>query len=292
VVVSRGELIEIGGSFRIPDIMHASGARLCEVGTTNRTHLADYDRALGPATALVMKVHPSNYRVVGFASSVELPELAALARERELAVIEDLGSGAIVDLSRFGVTHEPLIAERIRAGADLVLASGDKLLGGPQCGIAVGRKDLVDRLRRDPMKRAMRCDKLTLAALEATLRIYRFSPAPETEIPVLRLLARPAGELHAIASAAAALLEAALGDRLSFSVVASQAEVGSGAQPGSFLPSFAVAVRGADMDANAIERLFRSSDPPVLGRIEHDVLLLDVRAIDDPHDLVAHVPAE
>ncbi|MFN2427069.1 MAG: L-seryl-tRNA(Sec) selenium transferase, partial [Candidatus Binatia bacterium] len=212
VVVSRGELIEIGGSFRIPDIMAAGGARLREVGTTNRTHLADYRKAIGPDTALLMKVHASNYRIVGFSSSVELAELAALAAAHPgVYVVEDLGAGAIVDLAAHGLAPEPVIGDRLRAGADLVLASGDKLLGGPQCGIVVGRGELVERLRRSPLRRALRCDKLTLAALEATLALYRFSPEPEREIPTIRYLQRPIDELRRVGEAALVLLAADLG---------------------------------------------------------------------------------
>ena len=287
VVVSRGELVEIGGSFRIPDIMAASGARLREVGTTNRTHLSDYAGALGPETALIMKVHASNYRIVGFTSSVELAELSALAAAHPAVhLVEDLGSGAIVRMDAFGLSSEPVIGERIRAGADLVLASGDKLLGGPQCGIIAGRKNLVEKLKSNPLKRALRCDKLTLAALEATLRIYRFSQSPERDIPVLRFLARPPSELRPLGECAIVLLEAALGSRFSFSLVDVHAQAGSGSQAEQPIPSLAIAVRAGHIDAAAIERLFRAADPPIVGRIERDVFLLDLRVIDDARDLV------
>lgn len=294
VIVSRGELVEIGGSFRIPDIMAKSGAVLREVGTTNRTHPADYRSAIGPATALLMKVHASNYRIVGFSSSVEVAELAAMAALHEdLHVIEDLGAGALVDLealSRRGGGHvlaaEPVVGDRIRAGADLVLSSGDKLLGGPQCGIVVGRRALVDKLRRNPLKRALRCDKLTLAALEATLRLYRFSSAPEREVPTLRLLLRPVDELRAVGERAVALLGEALGEGWSFDLVASDAQAGSGSQPDVAIPSLAVAVRSFRLGASAIERLFRGASTPVVGRIRDDVFLLDLRLVDDAGDLV------
>jgi len=287
VVVSRGELIEIGGSFRIPDIMTASGARLREVGTTNRTHLADYRNAIGPETALLMKVHASNYRIVGFSSSVELAGLAALAADHPgVFVIEDLGAGAIVDMAAHGLAAEPVVGDRLRAGADLVLASGDKLLGGPQCGIIVGRAELVAKLRRNPLRRALRCDKMTLAALEATLRLYRFAVAPEREIPTLRFLLRPVEELREVGARAVALLADAFGDGWSFEMVASDAQAGSGSWPDVPLDSLAVAVRSRDEGAAAIERRFRASDPPILGRIADDTFLLDLRLIDDPRDLL------
>lgn len=287
VVVSRGELVEIGGSFRIPEIMAAAGATLREVGTTNRTHLADYRSAIGPDTALLMKIHASNYRIVGFTAAVELAELVELASQHgDLPVIEDLGAGALVDLSATGAHPEPVVADRIRAGAHLVLASGDKLLGGPQCGIVVGRADLVERLRRHPLKRALRCDKMTLAALEATLRLYRFSASAEAEIPTLRYLLRPVEELRRIGEEAIALLAARLGAGFSFELVPSQARAGSGSWPDVPIASLAVAVRGEGLGAVAIEKMFRGATVPVIGRIEDDEFLLDLRLLDDARDLV------
>jgi len=292
VVVSRGELIEIGGSFRIPDIMTAAGARLREVGTTNRTHLADYGNAVGPDTALLLKVHASNYRIVGFTAAVDLAELAALAAAHPgVLVIEDLGAGAVVDLSCHGLAAEPVLGDRLRAGADLVLASGDKLLGGPQCGIIAGRADLIAKLRRNPLKRALRCDKLTLAALEATLRLYRFAASPEQEIPTLRYLLRPVAELRPIGERAIELLAAHLGEDYSFELVASRAEAGSGSQPGVAIESLAVAVRSSAAGAVAIERLFRAAEPAVLGRIVGDEFLLDLRLIDDARELLPNPAA-
>jgi L-seryl-tRNA(Ser) seleniumtransferase len=287
VVVSRGELVEIGGSFRIPEIMSRSGVRLREVGTTNRTHLADYRAAIGPETSLLMKVHASNYRIVGFSSAVELDELTMLASQHPgVFVVEDLGAGALFDLAARGLAPEPLMADRIRAGADLVLASGDKLLGGPQCGIIVGRAHLVARLRRNPLKRALRCDKMTLAALEATLRLYRFAPRPEAEIPTLRHLTRSVEELRPIGEEAVGLLAASLGDDFEVELVASAARAGSGSQPDVTIASLAVALRSRTQGAQAIERRFRLADPPILGRIEQGLFLLDLRTIDDPRDLV------
>src|SRR5881275_735417 len=237
VIVSRGELVEIGGSFRIPDVMAKSGARLREVGTTNRTHADDYRRALGPSTALLLKVHTSNYRVVGFTAAVELGELVAIGREAGVPVMEDLGSGALVELAEYGLPREPVVRERVAAGADLVTFSGDKLLGGPQAGIVVGRRELVARLAENPLRRALRPDKLTLAALGATLRLYRESPDLPAALPALRWLTRPLAELEAVGRAAAPLLARRLGEGYRVTLVPSECEVGSGAVPALPLPS-------------------------------------------------------
>jgi L-seryl-tRNA(Ser) seleniumtransferase len=234
-----------------------------------------------------MKVHTSNYRIVGFASAVELGELATIAREHPgLAVVEDLGAGAIVDLREHGLAGEPVVGDRLAAGADLVLASGDKLLGGPQCGIVVGRADLVDRLRKNPLRRALRCDKTTLAALEATLRLYRFAPDVAQAIPTLRYLKRPLDELRRVGEAALALLRRELGDGWSFELVPSTGEAGSGSWPGVGIDSLAIAVRADGASAAQIEKRFRLSDPPILGRILDDTFLLDLRLIDDARDLL------
>ena len=228
VVVSRGELIEIGGSFRLPESMEHSGARLREVGTTNRTHPADYERAIGPDTALLLKVHPSNYRVVGFTAEVGLAELVEIGRRRGIDVVEDLGSGALIDLARLGLPREPLVAERIAAGAALVTFSGDKLLGGPQAGVAVGRRELVSRLRANALRRALRCDKLTLAALEATLRLYLRAGDLAATLPTLRYLSRTVGELELIAERAREILAERLGGDFRLEVVPSLSQIGSG----------------------------------------------------------------
>jgi len=289
VVVSRGELIEIGGSFRIPDIMAKSGARMREVGTTNRTHVSDYRAAIGADTALLMKVHTSNYRVIGFSAAVGLEELAALAVGHPgLAVVEDLGAGALVDFPKWGLPAEPVIADRLGAGADLVCCSGDKLLGGPQCGIVVGRADLIARVKKNPLRRALRCDKMTLAALEATLRLYRFSPAPEREIPTLRALLRPLSELRAVGEAALPLLARELGSDVTLEIVGAEAQAGSGSQPEVAIDSLAIALSSSKLSAQALAARFRAGDPPVIGRIEREVFLLDLRNIDDPADLVPH----
>lgn len=291
VVVSRGEMIEIGGAFRLPDVLRRAGASLREVGTTNRTRLGDYEAAIGRRTGFVLRCHPSNYRVEGFVEQPNLTDLASLAHRLGVPLVEDLGSGALVDLSRFGLPREPMPADSIRAGVDLVAFSGDKLLGGPQAGIVVGRGDLVARLRRNPLRRALRVDKLTVAALAATLAAWRGSLAPELELPAIALLVRPLAEIEALAAAALPLLEDAL-PGFEFEVVASEAEIGSGSQPGARLPSRAIAVSRPGWDAGRVAALFRSSRPAILGRIRHGRFLLDLRAVPAARDLVPTTAAE
>jgi L-seryl-tRNA(Ser) seleniumtransferase len=285
VVVSRGELVEIGGSFRLPDVMAVSGARLREVGTTNRTHADDYRRALGPDTGLVVKVHTSNYRIVGFTAAVEPAELARVAHAQGVPVLDDLGSGALVDVTAYGLPPEPVVRERVEAGADLVSFSGDKLLGGPQAGVIVGRRELVARLAAHPLRRALRPDKLRLAALGATLRLYREAPDLATALPVLRWLTRPLAEMEAVGRAIAPRLAAALGDGYRVAVVESEAQVGSGAVPTAVLASRALAVEHATTPPDAIAARFRAATPPVLGRIHRGCFLLDLRGVFAPADL-------
>jgi L-seryl-tRNA(Ser) seleniumtransferase len=286
VVVSRGELIEIGGSFRMPDIIAKSGCRLKAVGTTNRTHRSDYERAIGPETALLLKVHTSNYRIVGFASEVGLTELVAIGRAHGVPVMEDLGSGALVDLTQFGLPKEPVVAERVRTGADVVTFSGDKLLGGPQAGVIVGRQDLVNTIRQNPLKRALRCDKLTTAALEATLRLYRSAPDLTAVLPTLRALTRPMEEMEAIGRAALPLLEVALGAGYEIHLVDSASEIGSGALPTETLPTRAIAISHPEVRPPEIAARFRAADPPIIGRVHEDRFLLDLRCIQNPGDLI------
>jgi len=289
VVVSRGELVEIGGSFRIPEIMKKSGAWLREVGTTNRTHLEDYERAITPQTAMLLKVHTSNYCIVGFTSAVELRELRLLAdRHPAVIVAEDLGSGALVDLAPYGLGHEPLVGERLREGADVVTFSGDKLLGGPQCGILAGRREFIDRVRQNPLVRALRCDKMTLASLEETLRAYRYEAAI-VEIPALRALTRPAAEIERTAQAALSLLRAALGNEYTIELIESAARAGAGARPDLSLESRALAVTSPSRSALEIATWFRRARPPIIGRVEKDRFLLDLRTIDDPSEIVPNV---
>jgi L-seryl-tRNA(Ser) seleniumtransferase len=291
VVVSRGELIEIGGSFRIPEVMAKSGARLHEVGTTNRTHARDYIQAIGPATALLLKVHPSNYRIVGFTAEVGLEELVAIGRAHSVEVMEDLGSGALIDLAPHGLPREPVVADRIAAGAALVTFSGDKLLGGPQAGIVVGKRELVARLRANPLKRALRCDKLTLAALSATLRLYLRSANLAAELPTLRLMKRSLRELAEAAERIRVGLRGRLGDEFELTVGGSTSQIGSGALPAEELESRALRVTHPRLSPNAIARFFRSARPPVIGRIKDGSFQLDLRAVDTSALLAVEFPA-
>jgi len=279
VIVSRGEMIEIGGSFRLPDVMAKSGAILREVGTTNRTHPNDYADAIGPATALLLKVHPSNYRVVGFTSEVTLEDLVEIGRERGIDVMEDLGAGALIDLTEYGIPREPIVRDRIAAGATVVTFSGDKLLGGPQAGVIVGRRTAIDRIKRNPLKRALRCDKLTLAALAATMRLYLRSRDLGDELPILRILRRSVREIGAIAPRAREILA----DRLAgyaIEIVDTASQVGSGAMPVEELKSVALRVSHPEKSANAIAAMFRHAR--IIGRIADDSFILDLRTIEDP----------
>lgn len=279
VIVSRGELIEIGGAFRIPDIMARAGCRLVEVGTTNRTHLKDYAEAVGPDTAAIMKVHPSNYAVSGFTKSVSAAELVPLAREKGLPLIEDLGSGTLVDLETWGLPHEPTAREAIEAGIDVVTFSGDKLLGGPQAGLIVGRKHLIERISRNPMKRALRLDKLRLAALEATLRLYGDPARLAERLPTVRALARPAAEIRALAERLMPAVARAIGTGAQVGIEPVRGQIGSGALPVDLLPSFALAVRAKGLDRLAAA--FRRLPIPVIGHISEGALYFDLRTLDD-----------
>jgi L-seryl-tRNA(Ser) seleniumtransferase len=281
VVVSRGELIEIGGAFRIPDIMTRSGARLVEVGTTNRTRIADYAAVIGPDTALLLKVHPSNFRVLGFTESVATRELAEVGRTRGVPVMEDLGSGSFLDLRPYGLPHEPTAPEAIAAGADLVTFSGDKLLGGPQAGIVVGRRELVQRLRKNPLNRALRIDKLTLAALEATLSAYEEPERALREIPTLRMLTEPLATVRRRAQRCLRGLGRSVRAALGARVVATRGEVGGGALPLTELETAALALGGPTRSPAVLDERLRAGRPPVIGRVTDDRLLLDCRTVRD-----------
>ncbi|MDA8050543.1 MAG: L-seryl-tRNA(Sec) selenium transferase [Rhodospirillales bacterium] len=293
VVVSRGELIEIGGSFRLPEIMTRAGVHLIEVGTTNRTHLRDYAAAIGPATALVLKVHPSNYRIEGFTAAVPAHALAELTRARGLPLLHDLGSGVLIDLSRFGLPREPTVAEAVTQGADLVTFSGDKLLGGPQAGLIVGRGDLVAEINRNPLKRALRLDKIRLAALAATLALYRDPGRLAARLPALGLLTRPEQEIRAAAIRLAPVLQAAVGAAFSVEVVPCRSEIGSGALPVQTIPSAALAIasrrRGAGRTLLELARALRNLPMPVIGRFAAGRLLLDLRCLEDEPGFAANL---
>lgn len=280
VIVSRGELVEIGGSFRIPDVMARSGAVLCEVGTTNRTHLADYEKAIDEDTAMLLKAHTSNFAVVGFTASVSLAELSNLARNRGILVMEDLGSGSLLDMSCFGLAREPTVGDSVAAGADVVTFSGDKLLGGPQAGIIVGRADCLDAIKKNPIARALRIDKLTLAALEATLRLYRDPERAVREIPTLAMISAPEKTLAAKARSLEAKIRKKAVPGLKTGRFRIGSKVGGGALPLENLPSFGVALSCERLSASGIERALRAAAPPVIGRIEQDTFILDVRTID------------
>ena len=268
VIISRGQLIEIGGGFRVPEVMSSAGARLVEVGTTNRTRLADYERAIGPDTALLLRAHASNFRMTGFIEEAPLTQLAQLAHARGLLLVDDLGSGALLDTAQFGLLHEPTVAESMAAGADLVAFSGDKLTGGPQAGIIVGRAEPLDALKRHPLARALRADKLCLAGLSATLDLWRRGTAL-TQIPIWRMIAREAEELQAVAAAWA--------QRLGGSVVAGESAVGGGSLPGATLPTWLLALDAARPDEFLAQ--LRAAEPPVIARIADGRVLLDPRTV-------------
>ena len=279
VIVSRGELIEIGGAFRIPDVMSASGAILKEVGTTNRTHLRDYAEAINENTALLLKVHPSNYKIVGFTSTPEMEELTELGAERGIPTMEDLGSGALIDLSQYGLPKEPVVADRIESGVDIVTFSGDKLLGGPQAGIIAGKAQWVHQIRKNPLMRALRVDKLTIAALAATLQTYLNQDTIENHLPMLQRYTRTIDELQNTAQQLGDKLMNIFQDSMSIDVRETQSEIGSGSLPVETLPSIAVALTPITISVSKLSELFRQGKVPIIGRIENDQLMFDLRTL-------------
>jgi L-seryl-tRNA(Ser) seleniumtransferase len=279
VIVSRGELVEIGGSFRIPDIMARSGANLKEVGSTNRTHLKDYAAAIDNNTGLLLKVHQSNYSIVGFTTAVALNDLVQLGRQHSLPVLEDLGSGTFIDFSSYGLIKEPTVQESVAAGVSVVTFSGDKLLGGPQAGLIVGQTEFIDRIKMNPVNRALRIDKMTLAALESTLRLYRDPQAAVRAIPTLRMLTMKGQDIERKAEALKAQLDAIDDPRLQIRLLDCASKTGGGSLPLMELPSRCISVKMAHLSANTVESYLRMNSPPIVSRIEEDTILMDLRTI-------------
>lgn len=279
VIVSRGELVEIGGSFRIPDVMKKSGGTLKEVGTTNRTHLRDYEGAIGEATGLLLKVHTSNYRIQGFTSAVPLADLVALGNQRGVPVMEDLGSGSLIDFSLYGLAKEPTVQDAVRSGADIITFSGDKLLGGPQAGIILGKKSVIDTIRANPLTRALRIDKLTLAALEATLALYRDEDRALSALPALRMLTESYESVARRSDRLLASLNKAIGSLAELGQADLSSRTGGGAFPELSIPSRCVLVKPSAMSASALEKQLRMNSPAIIGRIEDDRFIIDPRTL-------------
>jgi len=286
VIVSRGQLVEIGGSFRMPDVMKTSGAILHEVGTTNKTHLRDYEEAVSEATGAILRVHHSNYRIVGFAEEPGIEELAELGRKHRVPVIDDLGSGALVDLKEFGLATEPLVQASIRAGADVACFSGDKLIGGPQCGLIVGRAEWIQKIKKNQLARAFRCGKLSLAALEATLKLFLSPELLRARHPVYRMLGLTPDELGRRAKKVATALRKALPDDVRVTVEDGESQVGSGAVPVETIPTKVLAVAAPSFSPDELALKLRRLDPPVFARISRDAVLLDFRTIQPDEDAI------
>jgi L-seryl-tRNA(Ser) seleniumtransferase len=281
VIVSRGELVEIGGAFRIPDVMKRSGAFLREVGTTNRTHLSDYQEAIGPKTALLLKVHTSNFRVMGFTSEVSVQDLVRLGGEHQLPVVDDLGSGCLIDLTRYGLEEEPTVQGTIKTGVDAVTVSGDKLLGGPQAGIILGKKKALDLFKINPLTRALRIDKLTLAALESTLLLYFDEKKAMEEIPTLRMLSLDTKQLKKRGRRLLKKLSGMTNTRMTVTLKEDVSQVGGGALPLQELPTFVVSIKPLDIAVNNLEENLRKGNPPIISRISKEELVLDMRTVFD-----------
>jgi len=286
VVVSRGELVEIGGSFRVPDVMEKSGCLLKEVGTTNRTHLRDYENALSDNTGLFLKVHTSNYKIEGFTASVPLSDLVTLGKKRHTPVMEDLGSGTLIDFSKYGLPAEPTIATSVSSGADVVTFSGDKLLGGPQCGIIVGQKETIDEIKKNPLTRALRIDKMTLAALEATLKLYRDEKKAVAEIPTLRMLTMAFDEISKKAESLYNAIKKQVGAYADIQLEDMNSRPGGGSFPELNLPTRCITLRPQNMSVTKFEIKMRMSSPAIIGRIEDNRYILDPRTIQDGQEQI------
>ena len=284
VIVSRGQLVEIGGSFRMPDVMAMSGAVMREVGTTNKTHLRDYANAINEDTGAIVRVHKSNYRIVGFTEEPSIQELAELGRKHNIPVIDDLGSGALVDLREYGIESEPMIRESIEAGADVICFSGDKLIGGPQCGIIVGKAECVQKIKKNPLARALRVGKMTVAGLEATLRLFLNREALNRVHPTYRMLSYTPDELGAREQIVADRLRDIVGENAYINVVEGTSQVGSGSTPAETLPSKHLSIRPKNMSADSFARNLRQNNPPIFTRIHQDAVLFDFRTVQSGED--------
>lgn len=289
VIVSRGELVEIGGSFRIPDIMNSSNCKMIEVGTTNRTRLADYENAISNKAGALLKVHTSNYKIEGFTETTSLKDLSSLSKRLSIPLIEDLGSGAMIDLSKYGIPGEPLIRERLLMGADIVTFSGDKLLGGPQCGIIAGKKELIKKINRNPLKRALRVDKLTISALEALLLIYLNKDTLKENIPSIRYMTRSEDEVRTIAEKTARSLKHTFNEKALITVEKGYSEPGSGALPGQKIPTTLVIIKHKTLSPSSLAKKFRNNDPAIIGRVQKDSFILDPRSVDSFEDLLPSI---
>lgn len=279
VIVSRGQLVEIGGMFRIPDVMARSGCKLVEVGTTNRTHLRDYENAITADTALLLRVHTSNYRMIGFTAEVPLDQLAELGRKHGLPVVDDLGSGALVDLSAFGLPKEPMVQESVRSGADIICFSGDKMLGGPQGGIIIGKRKYIEQIKRNPLMRALRCDKMTYAAAEATLKLYLEPEKLRRNHTVIGMVTEPAASVKRRADRFKRGIAKNLAEKAQLAVIPDETEMGSGSLPGRSIPTYTVQVIPLQITADELGRRLRLGDPPVFCRIAEGAVLLDIRTV-------------
>ena len=283
-IVSRGELIEIGGSFRIPDIMKRSGALMVEVGTTNKTHLSDYEKAIGEKTGLLLKVHTSNYRIVGFTSEVDLSALIELGEKHNLPLLNDLGSGSLIDFSLYGIAHEPTVQDVVKTGIDVVTFSGDKLLGGPQAGIILGKRNILDKLIKNPLNRALRIDKLTLIALESTLRLYLDQETVIQKIPTLRMITLPLETIERRVFDLKRKLQENIPDHIKLQIIDDTSQVGGGALPSQELPTKVIAITSKSISVQDLEKRLRENKPPIIARINKDQLRIDLRTVDESEE--------